>query len=119
MSSQQKMTVGNKAVNTPHLGIPFPSPFDLVDFRSNRSHRTYSDGTQRKAKEPKPTVPRKSKRNPLDFIEHDLIASSVIKPRRTIGFMAGHVLRDLQLATVLQVGGNAGGSEAVGSDLGP
>ena len=31
--------------------------------------------------------------------------------------MAGHVLGDLQLAAILEVGGDAGGSEAVGADL--
>ncbi len=32
--------------------------------------------------------------------------------------MPGHALRDLQLASVLQVGGNSGGPEAVGADPG-
>lgn len=32
--------------------------------------------------------------------------------------MAGHLLGDLQLAAVLQVGGDPGGAEAVGADLG-
>jgi hypothetical protein len=63
-------------------------------------------------------VGRDSERNPLDLIEGNLIGAPVVKsggPRR---FMTGHLLGDLELAAVLQVGGDPGGAEAVGADLG-
>ena len=59
-----------------------------------------------------------SKRNPLNLIERDLITAPVIEPSRSCRLMTGHVLGDLQLATVLEVSGDAGGAEAVGADFG-
>ena len=56
--------------------------------------------------------------NPLNFIERHLIATPVIEPSSPGGFMAGHVLSDLQLAAVLEVSGDPGGPEAVSADLG-
>ena len=58
-------------------------------------------------------------RNPLNFIKVDQIVARVIKPGSPSGFVAGYVLHNLQLATVLQIGGDAGGAEAVRADLGP
>jgi hypothetical protein len=46
----------------------------------------------------------------------DLIVAPVVEPGGAGGFMAGHLLGDLELAAVLQIGGDAGGAEAVGAD---
>jgi hypothetical protein len=59
-----------------------------------------------------------SESNPLDLIEFDLIVAPVIESGGSGRLVAGHLLRDLQLAAVLQVGGDPGGAEAVGADLG-
>jgi hypothetical protein len=63
-------------------------------------------------------VGRNSERNPLHLIEGDLIVAPVIERCCPRGFMAGHLLGDLELAAILKVGGDAGGAEAVGADLG-
>lgn len=60
-----------------------------------------------------------SVRYSFDLIECDLIAAPVIEAGGPSGFMACHLLGDLQLATVLQVGGDSGRAEAVGADSGP
>ena len=57
-----------------------------------------------------------SEGNPLHFIERHLITASVIEPGSSGGFMAGHLLRNLQLAAVLEIGGDAGCPEAVRAD---
>ena len=54
-----------------------------------------------------------SKCNPLDLIEGNLIVAPVIESSGPRGFVAGHLLGDLQFASVLQVGGDAGGAEAI------
>jgi hypothetical protein len=59
-----------------------------------------------------------SKRNPLHFIECDLVAAAIIKSRRPGRLMASHLLGNLQLAAVLQIGGDSGGTEAMSADLG-
>ena len=59
-----------------------------------------------------------SERNPLHLIEGDLIVAPIIEPGGPRRLMAGHLLGDLQLAAVLQVGGDHGGAEAVGADFG-
>lgn len=59
-----------------------------------------------------------SVRNPLHLIERHLITAPVIKPGSPCRFMTGHVLSDLQLAAILEVGCDAGRAEAVGADLG-
>ena len=63
-------------------------------------------------------VGRDSERNPLHLIEGNLIIAPVVKSGGPRGFMAGHLLGDLELASVLQLGGDPGGAEAVGADLG-
>ena len=50
----------------------------------------------------------------LDLIERDLIPAPVVEP----GCPHRLPLRDFKLATVLQIGGDAGGAERVASDPG-
>jgi len=59
-----------------------------------------------------------SKGNPLHLIEGNLIVALVIEPSGSSRLVADHLLGDLELAAVLQVGGDAGSAEAVGADLG-
>ena len=66
----------------------------------------------------KRTLPR-SEGNSLHFIKRDLVAAPVVEPGRSGGLVAGHVLGNLQLATILEIGGDASGPETVGADLGP
>src|SRR5580704_3937494 len=57
-----------------------------------------------------------SDRNPLDLVERNLVLSAVIKlgcPRR---FVVSNLLRDFQLAAVLQIGRDAGRAEGVIAD---
>lgn len=58
-----------------------------------------------------------SERDPRHFIQGELVTSAIIEPGGAGGFMASHVLCDLQLATVPQIGGDAGGPEAMDADL--
>jgi hypothetical protein len=88
--------------------------FNAFGLSSGRSHSNtrsvpYPSGAWRK--ESKSTDQRKSKRDPLYLIERDLIAAAILEPDGAGGFMAGHVLRDLQLASVPQAVGDFGGSE--------
>jgi hypothetical protein len=48
---------------------------------------------------------------------HGLSTIRILSAPRS-GFVASHLLGDLELAAVLQVGGDAGGAEAVGADPG-
>ena len=54
--------------------------------------------------------------DPLNFIEGDLIAGSVIELGRLRRLVSGDLLRLLDGAAVLQVGGDAGGPEGVAAD---
>jgi hypothetical protein len=56
-------------------------------------------------------VRRDSERNPLHLIEGNLIGAPVVECSGPRGFMAGHLLGDLELAVVLQVGGDPDGAE--------
>ena len=70
-----------------------------------------------RAHRPAATAGRLSNHNPLDLIKGNLIGPAVVKPRRSRAFMVGHLLRDLELAAVAQVFGDAGGSEGMAPDL--
>jgi len=59
-----------------------------------------------------------SNRNPLHFIERNLILASVVELCRPRRLMVGDVLRDFELAAVLQVRGDAAGPEGVVPDPG-
>jgi hypothetical protein len=56
--------------------------------------------------------------NPLDFIEGGLVAAPVIEAGRARALVIGHLLRDFEPATILEVGRDAGGAEGVAGDLG-
>ena len=55
--------------------------------------------------------------DPLDFIECDGIAASVIETCCPCAFVAGHGLRDLELAAILEVGGDPRCTKAMGADF--
>ena len=57
-----------------------------------------------------------SNRNPLHFIERNLVLPAVVKLRRARAFVVGDVLRDFELAAVLQVRGDRGSAEGMISD---
>ncbi len=56
--------------------------------------------------------------NPLDLIERDLIGPSVVEARRTGALVIGHLLSDLQPATVLQISSDTSSSEGMAAYLG-
>jgi hypothetical protein len=59
-----------------------------------------------------------SNHNPLDLIERDLIAASVIEAGSPGRLMGDHLLGDLQPAAVLEVGRDSGGAEGVAAYFG-
>src|SRR5207249_1624562 len=61
--------------------------------------------------------PRRSDCNPLDFIERDLVARSIVKLRRARALVRRHFLRILQRAAGLEIGGNAHRPEGMAADL--
>ena len=60
---------------------------------------------------------RISNQYPLDLIERDLIVAPVVEAGGSRALVIGHLLRDLELAAVAQVLGDAGGAEGVAADL--
>ena len=60
-----------------------------------------------------------SERNSFHFIERNLITSAVVEPGGARRFMAGHVLGDLQLAAILEIGGDSRCPETMSTHLGP
>jgi hypothetical protein len=56
-------------------------------------------------------------RDLLDLVERNGVIAPVVEAGCAGGFVASHLLRDFQLAAVLQVRGDAGGAEAVAADL--
>ena len=60
-----------------------------------------------------------SNRNPLYFIERDLIAGPIVELGRPRAFMRGHRLGVLQCATGFQIGRYARGAEGMAADPAP
>jgi hypothetical protein len=56
--------------------------------------------------------------HPFDFIESHGVVAAVVEAGGAGGFVAGHLLSDFEFAAVLQVGGDAGGAEAMTTDPG-
>ena len=56
--------------------------------------------------------------NPLDLVERDLVAGAVVELGRARRLVRRDLLRVLQRAAVLEVGGDAGGAEGVAADRG-
>jgi hypothetical protein len=57
-----------------------------------------------------------SDRNPLDFIERDLVAGPVLEFCGTRAFVRGHGLSGFQRAAGFQIGRNSGGAEGMAAD---
>ena len=57
-------------------------------------------------------------RNPLHLVERHAVVPPVVQTGGSGGLVAGHLLRNFELAAVRKVGGDAGGPEAVATDLG-
>ena len=57
-----------------------------------------------------------SNENPLHLVEHDFLGTTVVKLRRACRGMVRHLRGALQLAAVLQVGGDARGAKGMVAD---
>jgi hypothetical protein len=83
----------------------WPSHLDALNTRvSTRCCRQVRDST--------------SDPNPLDLIERDFVAAPVVEAGRARALVIGHLLRDLELAPVLEVSRDAGGAKSVAADFG-
>ena len=76
--------------------------------------RALSEHAQSRADGPKGQL----NRDPLDFIQSNLVLPTVVELRRARRLVVGDVLRGFERALVLQVGGNTGRPERMVSDPG-
>src|ERR1039458_9260072 len=93
---------------------PFPSRGNPRRSSDLFCHRCFNEN---RAASPRRFRVARSNYNPLDLVERDLIASTIIKPRGARRLMRGHLLRDFELPAIFQIRGNSRRTERVVADL--